>query len=322
MQKRLLKWIAEQDAELPDPRPKQRTPPEKLLMAWRRMVLTTLHMWAEILCQTVTDYLTSRNRGTIVKMPPRETKQKEHNMEKKNTKIRRGIGQTLTRSKACKEWSKEPSECAHEEDQLRQRGSKDMFWWTCLSCGSRWERLEWAPDQALNSGAASSEDFHGQAATIQTSSPVPYPGRLPPPRSRPELKALLIESATNVPNPMDPLMPQEGRLAPGFLDTEDGGLPMPLENPLNRQGLVPPATSGIPMSLTPPPSPDQQLDARLKAHSKERRRQMSSGVRPSQVRAKPRTPTAASTSRPESHEIFSSEEDTPKALEDFHMVNT
>ena len=64
-------------------------------------------------------------------------------------------------------------ECAHEEDQLRQRGSKDSYWWTCLQCGSRWQRLEWEPDHEINTEAAG--DFRGSTATevIQTASKSP-----------------------------------------------------------------------------------------------------------------------------------------------------
>ena len=75
---------------------------------------------------------------------PRKTKHQQ------TAKVRRGIGQPFPRSKACKAWPKEPLDCAHEEDQLRQRGSKDSFWWTCLQCGRRWQRVEWEPDQEIN----------------------------------------------------------------------------------------------------------------------------------------------------------------------------
>eukprot|EP00435_Cladocopium_sp_Y103_P070861 s172_g36.t1 len=153
MQKRVTQWIADQDKEMPDPVPKKKSPPEKLLMAWRRMVLATIRLYMEIMLQTVTDYLTSRNRGTIAKLPKAKSKDKAVVDQKKTAKVRRGIGQPLPRSKACKDWPKEPLDCAHEEDQLRQRGSKDSYWWTCLQCGSRWQRVEWEPDHEVNTAS-------------------------------------------------------------------------------------------------------------------------------------------------------------------------
>ena len=93
------------------------------------------------------------------KMPKAKNKGKTPADQKKTSKVRRGIGQPLPRPKACKDWPKEPLQCAHEEDQLRQRGSKDSYWWTCLQCGSRWQRLEWEPDHEISAGAASSGDF-------------------------------------------------------------------------------------------------------------------------------------------------------------------
>ena len=170
------------------------------------------------------------------KMPKAKNKGKTPADQKKTSKVRRGIGQPLPRPKACKDWPKEPLQCAHEEDQLRQRGSKDSYWWTCLQCGSRWQRLEWEPDHEISAGAASSGDFRGSTAAevIQTASKVPYPSRLPPPRSRPDLTTLVVEEKANAAaqGPVDPTVPHQGRMTPAVL-------PMPLENPLNRPRQVP-----------------------------------------------------------------------------------
>ena len=185
MQKRVTQWLLAQNEDMPDPVPKKKSPPEKLVQAWRRMVLATIRLYLEVMLQSVTDYLTSRNRGTMAKLPKaKKDKSLVPAESKKTAKVRRGIGQPLPRSKACKSWPKEPLDCAHEESQLRQRGSKDSFWWTCLQCGSRWQRVEWEPDMELNAGAASSGEYRGSAGTekIQTSSKVAYPSRLPPPR--------------------------------------------------------------------------------------------------------------------------------------------
>ena len=119
----------------------------------------------------------------------------------------------------------------------------------------------------------------------------------------------------------------------------EGCRPTPLENPLNRprQGpmLPMPGTSNVtdmvaqalmdgdemdPMNM----SADQQMELMVKAHNRERRKQMqmSSGVRAAQPRSKSKTPTASDARAAEIHEIHTSEEEgTPKfAIQDFQMV--
>ena len=62
MQKRVTRWLMAQNEDLPDPVPKRKTPVEKLEMAWRRMVLATIRLYLEVMLQSVTDYLTSREK--------------------------------------------------------------------------------------------------------------------------------------------------------------------------------------------------------------------------------------------------------------------
>lgn len=336
MQKRVTQWLLAQNEDMPDPVPKKKSPPEKLMQAWRRMVLATIRLYLEVMLQSVTDYLTSRNRGTMAKLPKaKKDKSLVPAESKKTAKVRRGIGQPLPRSKACKSWPKEPLDCAHEESQLRQRGSKDSFWWTCLQCGSRWQRVEWEPDMELNAGAASSGEYRGSAGTekIQTSSKVAYPSRLPPPRSRPNLTTLVVEEETVVRT--DPLMAHEGRMTPAPMQSE-GQLPMPLEHPQNRHRQaamgIPPTTSLVTdmaaqalmdgMDFDPTDqTADQQLEKLMAEHKKERRKQMqmASGVRPAQPRSKSRGPASSELEIQEIH--TSDDETTPrKAIQDFQMV--
>lgn len=67
-------------------------------------------------------------------------------MKKQTTKnvsqqvVRQRIGKPLTRSKAQKNWGHEPDVCPHVQEYLRHRAGRGHFWWTCLQCGSRWER--------------------------------------------------------------------------------------------------------------------------------------------------------------------------------------
>ena len=172
---------------------------------------------------------------------------------------------------------------------------------------------------------------------IQTSSKVPYPSRLPPPRSRRDLSTLVVEEE-KMPAPVDSLMPEEGRLASMPPLQSEGVLPMPLENPLNRSRnapmVMPPQMSMVtsmaadallngedfdPMTMM---TADQHLDVMLKSQKKERRKQMqmASGVRPAQPRSKSRGPEPSSPL--EVHKIHTSDEDsTPhRAIEDMPMV--
>ena len=113
-----------------------------------------------MICQSAMDHLMNRNKYPAVastQVTEKETKSKK---TKGDGRIRRGIGRPLKRSTACATWRYTPSECQHDDDKLRQRGSKDQFWWTCLDCGSRWERVEWQADEQINrgSGARSSTE--------------------------------------------------------------------------------------------------------------------------------------------------------------------
>eukprot|EP00971_Amphidinium_carterae_P260031 5159335-Amphidinium_carterae.2 len=36
--------------------------------------------------------------------------------------------------------SVQPDLCKHPQERLRPRGNARNAWWTCLDCGSRWER--------------------------------------------------------------------------------------------------------------------------------------------------------------------------------------
>jgi hypothetical protein len=89
--------------------------------------------------------------------------------------IRRAIGQPLPRSQAQKQWNREVETCIHEEEYIRHRAGKGHFWFTCLQCGGRWERLQ-APSSSST-----------QVVTT-TAAPESFPSYLPPPRSRPDLK--------------------------------------------------------------------------------------------------------------------------------------
>lgn len=122
------------------------------------------------------------------------------------------------------------------------------------------------------------------------SSAVAYPDRLPPPRSRPELSALIVEN-----------------INPKEIDLKKQSMP-----------FTPPRTQGPMLS---PLSADAQLDQMLKENTRGRsRKSMSGGVRPAQARSHSRK-AMISEAKPEMHEIQSSEEDMPAIQDgDFAMV--
>ena len=158
MQSRIAGWLYKSDQESQQA-PRRRNS-KKLEAAWARMVQMTVRMLISVICQSAMDHLMNRNKYPAVastRVTEKETKSKK---TKGDGRIRRGIGRPLKRSTACATWRYTPSECQRDDDKLRQRGSKDQFWWTCLDCGSRWERVEWQADEQINrgSGARSSTE--------------------------------------------------------------------------------------------------------------------------------------------------------------------
>ena len=158
MLNRLAAWRSQEDQDEPNPHRKMGS--KRLMEAWRRMGLMILNLIVTSTQRSAMEYLMQRN--TIQPKSVEAVKEKPKSSKKiGDGKIRRGIGQELKRSSACKTWRFEPQDCAHEEDQLRQRAGRGQHWWTCLACGSRWECLEWAEDKALNTGAQSVQALQG-----------------------------------------------------------------------------------------------------------------------------------------------------------------
>ena len=209
----------------------------------------------------------------------RDDKRRQMEREKerqKNRVIRRGIGQPLSRSVACKTWQFEPAKCVHPDDHLRQRAGRGHFWWTCLACGSRWERLEASADKAINQPEASSSSGQvaSQVVTVKSTSTTACPQVLPAPRYRPDLSDLTCQEESTKPR----------KTIKDFL--------------MAAQDQPPSKTQG-PMPIVKDersPSP---------------RRRLTSGQRPSQERARQKTHPASPGPR-EQYEIHSSgEEDNP-----------
>ena len=188
-----------------------------------------------------------------------------------------------------------------------------MFWWTCLGCGSRWQRLEWEMDQVENAktcASSSTDRAKVKEQKVTASSSATYPARLPPPKSRPDLKALVIQDAGVPQNLMPPSPTEELDKSP-----KDDIDKSPMSNPLMTQGPIMPKQN---VQMTA----DQELEHRILLAAEERRasrRKLLSGVIPAQSMSRPRTPHG--TVATETHVLNSSdEEESPLALQDFNMV--
>ena len=170
----------------------------KPAMMWRRLVLALMMMMANTRHTMAVEYLIKKP----MKMPDEEDEAVTKKKEIRKTKdpqapIRRAIGQPLSRSQAQKKWNREVEACPHEEEYIRHRAGKGHFWFTCLQCGGRWERLQ-APSSSST-----------QVVTT-TAAPESFPTYLPPPRSRPDLKTQKV-TVQQVPKVSQGRVPEESR---------------------------------------------------------------------------------------------------------------
>ena len=99
-----------------------------------------------------------------------------------------------SRSKA-QNWKVNPRNCEHKPEDLKQRGTKDCFWWTCAQCGARWKRLMWEGDKDQAEGTKPPS-----SSSSMPKGSVAYPAVLPPPRSRPDLPNLRVKELSKEEN--------------------------------------------------------------------------------------------------------------------------
>ncbi|CAK9082163.1 Leucyl/phenylalanyl-tRNA--protein transferase, partial [Durusdinium trenchii] len=274
-----------------EPNPHRKMGSKRLMEAWRRMGLMILNLIVTSTQRSAMEYLMQRN--TIQPKSVEAVKEKPKSSKKiGDGKIRRGIGQELKRSSACKTWRFEPQDCAHEEDQLRQRAGRGQHWWTCLACGSRWERLEWAEDKAFNTGAQSSTDPPPTTLEVFKPSKVAYPKTLPAPRHSQGIPALQLEEIIESPakhSSQKPSKQNQGRI-PADYQTADERLDGMLKSHMGPKE----AMNAALMNQWPTPRGAT-------------RRTPSSGVREIQEMQRPRTPRISD--RVEVHAIHSSDEE-------------
>ena len=153
---------------------------------WKRMVLAVIAVIQSSLQEMVVEYLTRR---AVTNDPEANDKIRTRTSAKAKPKpiMRRGIGSPLSRSKASK-WDSLPTQCEHPSNHLVQRGTAHFYWWTCTKCGARWKRVEWEGDHEANLAQT------GATSSRVPKSSVAYPKQLPPPKSRPELKNLIVKA--------------------------------------------------------------------------------------------------------------------------------
>eukprot|EP00913_Durusdinium_trenchii_P021790 g20473.t1 len=157
--------------------------PQMAEARWKRLVLAVMLIFKNMRNELVMEYLTQRQE---IDLPDFEDDRKKHvksqSADPTQWKVRMGIGKPLSRSVAQKSWQRDPDSCPHPEDQLRHRAGRGHFWYTCLGCGSRWERLQLPEDPAASSSSSTQI-----VKTPPRKSTQGYPKKLPAPRYRPDL---------------------------------------------------------------------------------------------------------------------------------------
>ena len=158
--------------------------------SWRRLTMAVMLLISTTRQQMVLDYMQQKSlemdedKGNV-----RDTKNKTKSKKDKGAWIDQGIGAPLNRSTAQKHWAKEPKDCNHPGEYLRCRANCYSQWWVCLTCGSRWERLQ--QDKATSSTSTmvpetpEARQLRAKAGT--------YPEHLPAPRSKPDQGNIQLE---------------------------------------------------------------------------------------------------------------------------------
>ncbi|CAK9024323.1 Uncharacterized protein SCF082_LOCUS16580 [Durusdinium trenchii] len=182
-----LRNRAAQILKEPEPQPeKKKTPQDRTMMAetrWKRLVLAIFVLFKSMRTELTMEYLTRRQ--DIYELETEEDRKKHvktKSADPAQWTLRMQIGKPLSRSVAQKTWAKDPDDCKHPEDQLRHRAGRGHFWYTCLGCGSRWERLS-QPAEATSSSSSTQI----VQPIEKKNNPQGYPKKLPAPRYRADL---------------------------------------------------------------------------------------------------------------------------------------
>ena len=150
---------------------------------WKRLVLAIFVLFKSMRTELTMEYLTRRQ--DIYELETEEDRKKHvktKSADPTQWTLKMQIGKPLSRSVAQKTWAKDPDDCKHPEDQLRHRAGRGHFWYSCLGCGSRWERLS-QPAEATSSSSSTQI----VQPIEKKNNPQGYPKKLPAPRYRADL---------------------------------------------------------------------------------------------------------------------------------------
>ena len=162
---------------------------KKCEAAWFRIVTALLFMLRTTRQQMVLDYLQKKgNVEETVDVQDKKVKFQTATKKGKGTPIAQGIGAPLARSSTQKYWEKEPEECPHAAEYLRCRSNRFQTWWTCLTCGSRWERTNDTTSGSTSLEVPETPDAKNLKTMVGT-----YPKYLPAPKSKPQQGAIQLQ---------------------------------------------------------------------------------------------------------------------------------
>ena len=158
----------------------QETPKAKFspAAAWKRMTLALFRILRTVCDEMVLEYVTKKKERFEVLTPAAPSSSSTTGRRRfEMNKVRMGIGKQLSRSKAQKNWNHSMEDCTHEAKYLRHRAGRGRYWWTCLQCGCRWERIETASSSLSNHPVEAWQDGE-----------IDLPKTVPAPRSRQDVQ--------------------------------------------------------------------------------------------------------------------------------------
>ncbi|CAJ1458908.1 unnamed protein product [Effrenium voratum] len=165
-----------------DPTVPKEPNPQRAKNAWRRMTLAIFTLIKAATDQLVVDYLVKSRKVEEELGAVSQT-----TMKKQTTK---NVSQQVVRQ--------------DRQEYLRHRAGRGYFWWTCLQCGSRWER-----NQLEETTAGSSSSSH---LVVEKPLKGSYPEYLPPPRYRTDMNKLVkvtTKESDNVPKSQGSILATE-----------------------------------------------------------------------------------------------------------------
>ena len=184
--KQITEMVKEEQRDS-SPMPRRKMGNTKTVQAWKRLVSSLLTMMFTARSQMVVDHIQQRNvledEINEKNYPTTKTVKKKEKTEW----INQGIGKSMPRSTTQKYWPCEPETCQHPAEHLAEPIVTGT-WWTCLLCGSRWERTQ-GDKSASSSTTVIPEAPH--AKRLDTANGA-YPEVLPAPKSKPEQGAVQL----------------------------------------------------------------------------------------------------------------------------------